>query len=214
MLSIQFGLNYLGYLLKLLGYRVNDWMWLQKFEKRINHWTFKYLSLGGRLILVQSVMSSIPIYWMGLAPLPASILQKLRSIMFNFLWGSSEKKCKYHLASWKDISWPKEFGGWGIKNLPWFSLALCLKTFWRILHSKGLWFQVLHLKYIKGYAVVDWLRYKHFRSRNASVIWRGFMQALPWWAFIWLGRWEVVIIFCWGLTRSWVLTPPLIFLRI
>ena len=75
MLPIQSGLNYLGYLLKPLGYRVNDWYWLlQKFEKRINHWTFKYLSLGGRLILVQSILSSIPVYWMGLAALPASIL--------------------------------------------------------------------------------------------------------------------------------------------
>ena len=117
---------------------------------------------------------------MGLVPLPASILQKLRSIMFNFLWGSSEKKCKYHLASWKDLSWPKEFGGWGIKNLPWFILALRLKKLWRILHSKGLWYQVLHFKYMKGCKVVDWLRYKHFSSRNVSVMWRGFIQALPW----------------------------------
>ena len=75
MSPLQSGFNYMGYYLKPLGYRVNDWLWIiQKLEKRISHWTFQYLSLGGRLILVQSVLSSIPVYWMGLAPIPATIL--------------------------------------------------------------------------------------------------------------------------------------------
>ena len=116
MLPLQSGFNYLGYFLKPLGYRVNDWQWIiLKFEKRISHWTNKFLSLGGRLILIQSVLSSIPVYWMGLILFLASIHHKLRRIMFNFLWGSSVNKCKYHLVSWKDLSWPKEQGGWGIK---------------------------------------------------------------------------------------------------
>ena len=121
------------------------------------------------------VLSSIPVYWMGLAPIPATILQKLRSIIFNFLWGSSENNSRYHLASWRDLSWPKEYGGWGIKNLLWFSLALRLKSLWRILHSKGLWFQVLHFKYMKSSSVADWLRCKRFSSCNACVMWRGFL---------------------------------------
>jgi len=117
MLPLHSGFTYLGYFLKPLGYRVNDGIWLlQKFEKRISNWTFQYLSLGGRLVLVQSVLSSIPVYWMGLAPIPATILQKLRSIMFNFLWGSSDKNKKFHLASWNDLSWPKECGGLGYQE--------------------------------------------------------------------------------------------------
>ena len=88
---IHTGFKYLGFFLKPLRYRVCDWYWLvQKFEKRICNWTHKLLSLGGKLILVQSVLSSLPVYWLGLAPIPASILHKLRSIMFAFLWGSSE----------------------------------------------------------------------------------------------------------------------------
>ena len=119
MLPLQSGISYLSYHLKPLSYRVADWHWLlQKFEKRINHWAYKYLSLGGRLVLVNAVLSSIPVYWMGLAPLPGSILQKLRSTMFNFLWGSSDISFKFHLENWRDLSWPKELGGWGIKNLP------------------------------------------------------------------------------------------------
>ena len=133
------------------------------------------MSLGGRLILIQSVLSSIPVYWMGLALILATILHKRRSIMFNFLWGSNDNKCRYHLVSWKDLLWPKELGGWGIKNLHLFSIALRLKNLWRILHSKGLWYQVLHLKYMKSSSVIDWLKYKRFSSHCASAMWRGFL---------------------------------------
>ena len=57
------GFKYLGYFLKPLGYKFSDWNWLiQKYEKRIHTWTHKLLSLGGRLILVQAVLSSLPVY--------------------------------------------------------------------------------------------------------------------------------------------------------
>ena len=80
-LPISTGFNYLGFYIKPLGYRSRDWNWLvQKFEKKISLWTHKMLSLGGRLILIQSVLSSIPVYWMGLAPIPASTLHKLMGL--------------------------------------------------------------------------------------------------------------------------------------
>ena len=51
--ALSTGFKYLGYILKPLGYKICDWHWLiQKFEKRISHWSHKYLSLGGRLVLV------------------------------------------------------------------------------------------------------------------------------------------------------------------
>ena len=117
---------------------------------------------------------------MGLAQIPATILQKLRSIMFNFLWGSLDNNRKYHLESWNDLSWPNKFGGCGIKNLHWFNISLRLKNMWRILHSEGLWFQVLHTKYMKCSSVIEWLRNKHYNTRCASIFWRGFVQILPW----------------------------------
>ena len=100
--------------------------------------------------------------------------------MFNFLWGSTSTNRKYHLAKWMDLSWPKELGGWGIKNLSWFSMALRLKFFWSTLQSGGLWFQVLYCKYIKKGTVVEWFRSKKFSSRNNSIIWRDFIHTLPW----------------------------------
>ena len=177
---ITSGFKYLGYQLKPLGYKSNDWLWLiQKFECRILHWSHKLLSLGGRLILVQAVLTSVPVYWLRLAPIPVSVINKLRSILFAFLWGSFGNKHRYHLYNWQQLSWPKKYGGWGIKNLHWFNLALRLKIFWVALQHDGLWHQVLIHKYLKHVSVVDWLRGKNFSPRGGSVIWRGFLQTLP-----------------------------------
>ena len=90
---ITSGFKYLGYFLKPLGYKVSDWNWLiQRFENKFFHCAHKLLSLGGHLILVQSVLSSLPVYWLGLAPIPVSVLNKLRNLTFAFLWGSSGNK--------------------------------------------------------------------------------------------------------------------------
>ena len=181
MLPITTGFKYLGFFIEPLGYRSKDWNWLvQKFENKISLWTHKLLSLGGRLILVQSVLSSIPVYWMGIAPIPVSILHKLRSITFAFLWGSSGNIRKFHLVCWSDLSWPKKFEGWGIKNLQCFSIALRLRNFCKVLFSDSLWHRVLTTKYLKQSSVVSWLREKNFSTCGVSAIWRGFIQTIPW----------------------------------
>ena len=55
--------KYLGYYLKENNHRVADWnMILQKIEKRIGCWSFRWLSLGGRLVLAKAVLQSILVY--------------------------------------------------------------------------------------------------------------------------------------------------------
>ena len=130
------GFNYLGYFLKPSGYLVKDWHWiLSKFEKRISHWTNRLLSIGGCLVLIRSVLSSLPLYWMALVPIPSSILDKLKKLIFSFLWGSSAKQKKFHLVDWHLLARPISLGGWGIKHLPSFSLSLRLKSFWNALNN-------------------------------------------------------------------------------
>ena len=175
------GFNYLGYYLKPLGYLVKDWHWLiQRFEKRIHHWTFHLLSLGGRLVLIRVVLSSLPVYWMALAPIPQSILDKLRSMIFSFLWGSSANIKKFHLVDWRCLSLPTSQGGWGIKHLNWFSLSLHLNSFWMALNGIGIWSSLISVKYLKKLPVASWLCNKSFSVRGVFVIWNGFLLTLSW----------------------------------
>ena len=175
------GFSYLGYFLKPNCYLVKDWLWMvSKFEKKISHWTNRLLSMGGRLVLIRAVLSSMPVYWMDLVPIPSSILDKLRKVIFSFLWGSSDKTKKFHLVDWHLLARPTSHGGWGIKHLPSFSLSLRMKSFWLAVNSTGIWNLLLTTKYMKNKPFHLWLRDKNFIYNNASIIWKGFIATLEW----------------------------------
>jgi hypothetical protein len=72
------------------------------------------LSLGGRLVLLNSVISTIPLYYITLFKIPCWVLIKIDHIRKRFLWaGSDITSRKYHLVRWEVICRLKEFGGWG-----------------------------------------------------------------------------------------------------
>ena len=102
--ALEGGFKYLGFWLKPLDYRVTDWSWLiKKIDCKINNCTYIFLSLGGHLILLNSILGALPVYWFYLMKIPGSILQKIRSLMFNFLWGGNAGK-KMHMESWESLS--------------------------------------------------------------------------------------------------------------
>ena len=79
-------LKYLGFYLKPWRYILKDWDWLvAKVEKRIKHWSFQWLSKGGKLILIKSVLEAIPVYWMHFW-IPLGIIEKIRKLCFKFIW--------------------------------------------------------------------------------------------------------------------------------
>jgi hypothetical protein len=79
------GFKYLGYFLKPNGYKAMDWGWLiKKFEKRLDHWCNRWLSLGGRLVLIKAVWFSLPVFWMSMAAIPSSILNRLRQLIYLY----------------------------------------------------------------------------------------------------------------------------------
>lgn len=59
---MELGMKYLGYFLKPNNYRVADWNWfVQKLEKIISNWSFKWLSMGGIMVLMKFVLEGFPI---------------------------------------------------------------------------------------------------------------------------------------------------------
>jgi len=51
-------------------------------------------------------------------------------------------------VAWEKVARPMEWGGWGIKDLTEFGLALAAKLGWRLIKSKNLWTIVVRRKYI------------------------------------------------------------------
>lgn len=66
---------------------------IEKCEKKLARWKFQYLSLGGRLTLIISVLDSLTTYMMSLFPITVRVIKRLDSIRREFLWqGNKEKK--------------------------------------------------------------------------------------------------------------------------
>lgn len=120
-LEMETGTKYLGFFLKPANYRAHDWSWLiRRFEGRISHWSFRFLSLGGRLTLAKAVLQNLGVYWFTLCKVPRSILCLIRRKMYNFLWSGGGDTSKFHLVNWSVLARPWKLGGWNIKDLDLF----------------------------------------------------------------------------------------------
>jgi hypothetical protein len=82
----KFPLKYLGILIHYRKLSNAEWKRVEEhFEKRLSSWKGKHLSIGGKLTLINSVLSSLPMYMMSFFVMPQGALKKLdyfRSIFF------------------------------------------------------------------------------------------------------------------------------------
>jgi hypothetical protein len=129
--------------------RLSFWYPLvDRIRQRLSGWKCKNLSYGGRLILLKSVLSSIPVYFLSFFKAPSGIISSLDSIFCQFFWGGSEDTRKLAWIKWDTICMKRECGGLGVKRLREFNYALLGKWVWRVLEEKdSLWCSVLKAKY-------------------------------------------------------------------
>ncbi|KAL0291297.1 UNVERIFIED_CONTAM: putative ribonuclease H protein [Sesamum radiatum] len=90
---------------------------IDKIRAKIAGWEQCYLSYGGRLQLIKTVLASMPIYLLQVLNPPVSTLQKIEQIFAKFFWGSSTEQKKIHWTKWHNVCYPTEEGGLGIRNL-------------------------------------------------------------------------------------------------
>ena len=124
---------------------------LEKMEKKLLGWKRVYLSKGGRLTLLKSILSSLPPYFLSLFTISIVVAARLERIQRNFLWGSSEGSFKYPLVAWDKVCSPIEMGGLGIRNVVSFNQALLGKWLCRYGHEvTHLWQRIISTKYGEG----------------------------------------------------------------
>ncbi len=78
---------YLG--LPLLRDRIrkdDGWNVISKLDSRIEGWQTKLLSLGGRLTLVNSVLSDLPLFYFSVFKAPKCVLRHIDSLRRAFFW--------------------------------------------------------------------------------------------------------------------------------
>jgi ribonuclease HI len=179
-ISTKEGFRYLGYQLKLGATLPEDWRWLvATFERRIDFWCNKWLSMGGRYILIKSVLESIAVFWMTLERVPKKVIHILRRLAFNFLWNGQARRRRFHLCGWETLSKPRKVGGWGLKNLFIFNTALLASSFWRAATQECIWHQIIADKYMGSLPFSTWIRKLSLQQNWASPFWKGLVAASP-----------------------------------
>jgi hypothetical protein len=144
-------------------------------RKRLSVWNGRNLSIGGRVTLINSVLSSLPLYFFSFFKAPVCVLKELVSIQRRFLWGGGLETNKMCWVSWDRICQPKDRGGLGIKNLEFFNSSLLSKWKWRgLVDSDAPWSTLLKFRY--GSLVANFLY-------GAGV--GGLKRASIWWRDIW-----------------------------
>jgi hypothetical protein len=123
-----FPFTYLGLPLGLTKPLVKDYAPLIcQIERRLSASSL-YLSHVGRLQLINSVISSLPTYFMCTLKLPLTVIDIIDKHRKNCLWRGRDIRNKgYNLAAWELVQKPKDKCGLGVTNLSIQNDALLLK---------------------------------------------------------------------------------------
>nr|GEV25975.1 hypothetical protein [Tanacetum cinerariifolium] len=104
--------NYLGVKVGSNISRITSWDdVISKVSSRLSKWKLNLLSIGGRLSLLKSVLTSIPLYHMSIFMVPIGVLNHLESIRRNFFYGVDCSDRKLAWIGWNMVLTSKKNGG-------------------------------------------------------------------------------------------------------
>nr|KYP50529.1 Putative ribonuclease H protein At1g65750 family [Cajanus cajan] len=121
---------------------------LEVLHNKLASWKHKYVSIGGRVTLLNVVLNSLPLHYLSFWKMPLSVIKEVVKIQRRFLWSGVKESSKICWVKWDQVCKPIKEGGLGIKNVAWFNMSLLGKWVWRGLKfPNSLWVQVLKAWY-------------------------------------------------------------------
>lgn len=104
---------------------------MERLAVKLPSWKGPMLQKSGRLILVKSVLSSIPTYSLMADKLPAWLIEEIDTIRRKFLWSGCDAsvrgKC---VVAWGAVCRPLKYGGLGVPDLKLAGFALRVRWLW------------------------------------------------------------------------------------
>jgi len=147
-----------------------------KWVNRLLSWGHKYASLGGRIVLLNSVLNAIPIFYLSFLKIPAKVVKRVIQIQREFLWEGVRGGQKACWVNWRKVCQPRSKGGLGARDVKMVNLSLLAKWKWCLLQkNQPLWKRVLVDKYgdhVGGFTPGEGVRWPRF----TSLWWRNLMS--------------------------------------
>ena len=168
----KYPFKYLGLPMNFRKLNNKDWRTVEeRFEKKLSGWKGKLLSYGGRLVLINSVLSSLAMHMMSFFEIPKGILKELDFYRFRFFWQGDNHRRKYRLTKWGLLCLPKDQGCLGILNLEAQNACLLSKWLYKLINEDEIWQQLLRKKYLKNKTIGE-----VFLKPGDSHFWSGLMK--------------------------------------
>ncbi|XP_071939022.1 uncharacterized protein [Coffea arabica] len=123
---------------------------LGKVRQKLFHWSSKMLSMGGKIVLLRSVLCSLPVYLLQVLQPPKAVLLQLGRLCNAFLWDTSIESKRIHWAAWDKVCRPVEEGGLGFRPFEDVAKAFSCKLWWKLRERASIWAEFMHVKYVRG----------------------------------------------------------------
>eukprot|EP00253_Pinus_taeda_P034106 PITA_34106 len=165
--------SYLGMSVSLEPLKAETWNEIiDKVKRKVQQWGTHWLNPAGRLILLKSGISSLPLYRFTLYQAPAIFHHKLEVALRDFLWqGGKKEKNRFNLVNWKNVIQSQDRGGHGIRAPKILNLAFGIKMTWRLITGPAAWWkQVMEIKYLSSSR--QRLLEESISNRDSSKIWQ------------------------------------------
>ncbi|KAL0906957.1 hypothetical protein M5K25_025491 [Dendrobium thyrsiflorum] len=109
---------------------------ISSLQKRFLYWDSNFLSFGGRLTLIKSVLYSIPLFAIGLI-----------GSLIGFFWKGASNNSKILWASWDNCCGVLEEGALGYKSMHDLAYSFSVKLWFNLRANSSLWAKFMVSKY-------------------------------------------------------------------
>eukprot|EP00253_Pinus_taeda_P034761 PITA_34761 len=127
-------INYLGLPITIGINKRSLWTGIiSKIKTKITGLGGHWLTKAGKLILIKSVLSALPIYQAAFLLAPKSVTDQISKNFREFLWkGGKGNQNKFHLVKWDVVKRPFSEGGLQIRDPALTNRALGGKIIWKL----------------------------------------------------------------------------------
>ncbi|KAL2934382.1 LINE-1 reverse transcriptase-like protein [Bienertia sinuspersici] len=124
---------------------------VEKIIQKIRLWGSRSLSYAGRVLLVNSVLMTMHVYWSSIVILPKKVIHTVMAICRIFLWDGKAIYSRAPPIAWELVCRPKKAGGLGVQDCYKWNIAALGKYIWDIANKNdSLWLKWVNHHYIEG----------------------------------------------------------------
>ncbi|KAL0920796.1 hypothetical protein M5K25_009965 [Dendrobium thyrsiflorum] len=123
---------------------------ISSLNKKLMSWDSNFLSFGGRLTLIKSVLCSIPVYSFQTLFPTLTVRTRIGRIINRFFWKGTSNNNKIHWTVWDNCCGSLDEGALGCKSLADLVYSFSVKLWFNFRANLSIWAKFMMSKYCRN----------------------------------------------------------------